>query len=318
MKTITIGSHEVKMYDDIEDLPLLNFQKFNKYALIDAGIGSDLSDVNEHLVKAAKLIPVAPDKAARELQNLQNNINMILTETSPKMLSFAALVYSIGGELNNDLTDEGLKRFSAKLELAVIKEVNDALDDSKKKLEEELRAYFPKYFNDIEEKRANDWQRKRLLIMLEGIINPEIIGEAWRDEFEGKEDEIVAIVVNRMYEEGKRRAESGGDTEPIEPPYAKRTVQRKRRKGQPYDRVTLRDKGKFHKSLRVYYTANGFYVKSRGVRSKKGFRYDQFLESKYTDRIYGLTSGEIAEFTRQRGNLKEIALRALAKAGQWT
>ena len=149
-------------------------------------------------------------------------------------------------------------------------------------------------------------------------ISPEIMGEAWRDEFEGKEDEIVAIVVNRMYEEGLRRAASGGGTEPIEPPYAKRTVQRKRRKGQPYDRVTLRDKGKFHKSLRVYYTANGFYVKSRGVRSKKGFRYDQFLEGKYTDRIYGLTSGEIAKFTRQRGNLKEIALRALAKAGQWT
>lgn len=176
MKTITIGGHEVKMYDDIEDLPLLNFQKFNKYALIDAGIGSDLSDVNEHLVKAAKLIPVAPDKAARELQNLQNNINMILTETSPKMLSFAALVYSIDGEPNNDLTDEGLKRFSAKLELAAIREVNDALDDSKKKLEEELRAYFPRYFNDIEEKRANDWQRKRLLIMLEGIIDHDIEG----------------------------------------------------------------------------------------------------------------------------------------------
>ncbi len=176
MKTITIGGHEVKMYDDIEDLPLLNFQKFNKYALIDAGIGSDLSDVNEHLVKAAKLIPVDPDKAARELQNLQNNINMILTETSPKMLSFAALVYSIDGEPNNDLTDEGLKRFSAKLELAAMREMDDALTDSKKKLEEELRAYFPKYFNDIEEKRANDWQRKRLLIMLEGIIDHDIEG----------------------------------------------------------------------------------------------------------------------------------------------
>ena len=176
MKTITIGGHEVKMYDDIEDLPLLNFQKFNKYALIDAGVGSDLSDVNEHLVKAAKLIPVDPDKAARELQNLQNNINMILTETSPKMLSFAALVYSVDGELNDDLTDEGLKRFSAKLELAAIREVNDALDDSKKKLEEELRAYFPKYFNDIDEKKAHDWQRKKLLIMLEGIIDDNLDG----------------------------------------------------------------------------------------------------------------------------------------------
>lgn len=180
MKTITIGGHEVKMYDDIEDLPLLNFQKFNKYALIDAGIGSDLSDVNEHLVKAAKLIPVDPDKAARELQNLQNNINMILTETSPKMLSFAALVYSIDGEPNNDLTDEGLKRFSAKLELAAMREMDDALTDSKKKLEEELRAYFPKYFNDIEEKKANDWQRKRLLIMLSGIINNDLEGSEKR------------------------------------------------------------------------------------------------------------------------------------------
>lgn len=176
MKTITIGSHEVKIYDDIEDLPLLNFQKFNKYALIDAGVGSDLSDVNSHIARAAKLIPVDPDKALRELQNLQNNINMVLTETSPKMLSFAALVHSVDGVPNDDLTDEGLKRLSAKLELASIKEIEAVHEDSKKKLQEELRAYFPKYFNDIEEKKANDWHRQRLLIMLDGIIHDDIEG----------------------------------------------------------------------------------------------------------------------------------------------
>jgi hypothetical protein len=33
-------------------------------------------------------------------------------------------------------------------------------------------------------------------------INPEIIGEAWRDTFEGMEGEITAIVVNRMYKKG--------------------------------------------------------------------------------------------------------------------
>lgn len=145
-------------------------------------------------------------------------------------------------------------------------------------------------------------------------IDPEIMGEAWRDEFEGKEDEIVAIVVNRMYEKGLRRAASGGGTEPIEPDYANVTrYVYKPKKGQRADHVTLRDTGRFHKSLRLVYTANGFYIRSDG-----SVPYSRKLEGTYTRRIYGLTSEEMAKFTRQRGNLKKIALRALAKAGQWT
>lgn len=145
-------------------------------------------------------------------------------------------------------------------------------------------------------------------------INPEIMGEAWRDTFEGMEGEITAIVVNRMYEEGLRRAASGGGTEPIEPDYAHVTrYVYKRKKGQRTDHVTLRDTGRFHESLRLVYTADGFYVRSDG-----SVPYSRKLEDRYTRRIYGLTSGEMAEFTRQRGSLKEIALRALAKAGQWT
>lgn len=144
-------------------------------------------------------------------------------------------------------------------------------------------------------------------------INPEIMGEAWRDTFEGIEGEIIAIVVNRMYEEGLRRAASGGGTEPIEPPYAYVTKYvYKRKKGQRTDHVTLRDTGRFHESLRLVYTANGFYIRSDG-----SVPYSRNLENKYTRRIYGLTSAEMADFTRRRGSLKEIALRALAKAGHW-
>lgn len=145
-------------------------------------------------------------------------------------------------------------------------------------------------------------------------INPEIIGEAWRDTFEGMEGEIVAIIINRMYEEGMRRAASGSGTEMIEPDYAHVTrYVYKRKKRQRADHVTLRDTGRFHESLRLVYTADGFYIRSDG-----SVPYSRELEKKYTRRIYGLTPAEMAEFTRQRGSLKKIALTALAKAGQWT
>ena len=46
MKTLYINNHEIKVYDSIDELPIINFQKYNKYVLIDSGLGSDIDSVN--------------------------------------------------------------------------------------------------------------------------------------------------------------------------------------------------------------------------------------------------------------------------------
>ena len=63
MKTVKINNHELKLYDSIDEMPIVNFQKYNKYIIVDSGLGSDIDSVDEHLVNLAKLIKSDKDKA---------------------------------------------------------------------------------------------------------------------------------------------------------------------------------------------------------------------------------------------------------------
>ena len=64
MKTVKINNHELKLYDSIDEMPIVNFQKYNKYIIVDSGLGSDIDSVDEHLVNLAKLIKSDKDKEA--------------------------------------------------------------------------------------------------------------------------------------------------------------------------------------------------------------------------------------------------------------
>ena len=55
MKREVINNHIVILYDSIDELPIIRFHKYNKYMLIDSGIGSDLNDINVHIDRAIKL-----------------------------------------------------------------------------------------------------------------------------------------------------------------------------------------------------------------------------------------------------------------------
>ncbi|MGL5979408.1 MAG: hypothetical protein ACRCZY_00735, partial [Phocaeicola sp.] len=46
MRKETINGHKVEIYDSIDELPIRNFHKYNKYLLVDSGVGSDLNDIN--------------------------------------------------------------------------------------------------------------------------------------------------------------------------------------------------------------------------------------------------------------------------------
>lgn len=65
-------------------------------------------------------------------------------------------------------------------------------------------------------------------------------------------------------------------------PYAPKTVYLKQKKGQPWDRVTLRDTGKFHQSFRLQFTNDGFVITS-------GSDLTPELVNKYGPNIFGLT-----------------------------
>src|SRR5574344_186989 len=110
MKTLYINGMELKVYTDIDELPIVNFQKYNKYIMLDAGLGSDIDSIDQHIVNIAKLVGRNDKKKAmQELQNLRQNMYFVVNEISPKYMAFAALVHSIDGKVVKDLSDDSLK-----------------------------------------------------------------------------------------------------------------------------------------------------------------------------------------------------------------
>ena len=172
MKTLILNRKCVQVYDSIDEMPIVNFQKYNKYLLIDSGIGSDADDVDGHIVKIAKFIKAnSKEKALQELQNMRQNIYMINSEISPKYLAFAALIHSIDGKEITDLSDDGLKKVLCNLKKVKHSKIIDFLVWLKKKVTTELELYFPSSFVNSKEKEAYDKLKNRTLLALDSIIN---------------------------------------------------------------------------------------------------------------------------------------------------
>ena len=71
-------------------------------------------------------------------------------------------------------------------------------------------------------------------------------------------------------------------------PYTARTISIKRAKGQPFDRVTLRDSGDFQASIHVLFYNDGFMIQATDIKTND-------LIAKYGEDILGLTDEHIAE-----------------------
>ena len=83
----------------------------------------------------------------------------------------------------------------------------------------------------------------------------------------------------------------------IRPSYAPATIQYKKRKGQPFDRVTLRDTGNFHFSqLKVIARYKDFVIDT----SLSGSRPYGFLMSKYGEDILGLNDKNKKELVNKK------------------
>lgn len=134
MKEVVLNNKKVLLYDDIEDMPIVNFQKYNKYLLIDSGIGSDSNDIDSHIMKIAKFIKSDDKgKALQELQNMRQNMYMITSNISPKYMAFASLIHSIDGKELTDLSDTNLKAVIESLQKVKHSRIIKILEGIKKK-----------------------------------------------------------------------------------------------------------------------------------------------------------------------------------------
>lgn len=178
MIKVLINKHVLKLYDSIEDMPILNFQKYNKFLLIDSGIGSTLDDYNEHINRIIRYINESNQKNLMiELSNTRQLLYMINQEISPKYMAFAALIAEIDGKPVTDLSDDNLRSILQQLRDVKHGWLISKLAGLKKKVETELELYFPKMFNSAKDKEAFSKLKERTLLELEGLISGDNMAE---------------------------------------------------------------------------------------------------------------------------------------------
>lgn len=113
-----------------------------------------------------------------------------------------------------------------------------------------------------------------------GLKNPLVLQGIIKESMDRMEDEVEQAQSEQMY-----RGENADGTE-INPTYTRNTVKYKQRKGQPWDRVTLKDTGKFHRANRAEVAPTAIDIINSD--SKKGD-----LVEKYGARIFGLNEKSI-------------------------
>lgn len=161
----------MEMYDAIDELPIVRFHKYQKLLLIDAGIGADISALDQRIEKARRFIADGkPDQAQKELENLRQSIYLIQNGINPRHRAFAVLVSKIDGREFNDISDDGLAKLLDKLNDTPERLLTARLDAVKKKIDTELRLYFPEVFADSELKEYYDLLKRRTAAMLETIV----------------------------------------------------------------------------------------------------------------------------------------------------
>ena len=198
MKEVKLNGHKVDLYNSIEELPMVRFHKYNKCLLVDAGIGSDLSAFDGHIERVVRYIRSDKrEEAAKELENLRQNIYMVIEEMSPNHLAFACLVARIDGKEQDDISDDGLQRVMQLLGGAPMKDITANAEAVKKKIDDELSLYFPQIFDDSSTKEYYDILKQRTVAMLDEIINGETSERQQR--IEKLTDELITYSKPRTF-----------------------------------------------------------------------------------------------------------------------
>jgi hypothetical protein len=144
MHKIDIKGKVLEIYDSIDELPITRHHLFNRYLLIDSGVGSDLQDFDNHLLTMMKYIEAGDkEKATKEAMNLRQNVAFIQSEQSPKLNAFVALIKSINGDPLTDLSEGNIQAILTDLGNEGVKAstVSRWVDETKKKLKASLKYF---------------------------------------------------------------------------------------------------------------------------------------------------------------------------------
>lgn len=169
------GKHEVELYDDIQKLPFLRFQKFNKYQMIANEIGNDFVDYDRRTEKALAFFQKGMVKEGiQELNNRRQAVYNAYNEKSPTGFAAAAMVKRIDDVYYTEYGPDDLENILVHINNIgfTIEEVLTALSAVKKKIETQLVVYFPHHFPKDGNKEETFLRYNRANLLLDKIIEP--------------------------------------------------------------------------------------------------------------------------------------------------
>jgi len=98
----------VKIYDNIDQMPIERFNKANKYWMLNDNIGSDISHFDANHFNKLTLLAGDKNKCIAELNNFRILVYNIQNEINVEHKSFACLVHSVNGVEQTDLSENAL------------------------------------------------------------------------------------------------------------------------------------------------------------------------------------------------------------------
>ncbi len=105
----------LKIYNDIDQLPVQRFTLANKYWMLHDSIGSSIEDFDKNHFNKITLIAGDKEKTLKELANFRILVFNIMNDTNVQHLSFACLIHSVNGIEVTDLSQENLQKLLNKL-----------------------------------------------------------------------------------------------------------------------------------------------------------------------------------------------------------
>ena len=170
MQELQIGDLKIKLYSSSEDLPIKRYVKFQKYLLIDSGVGSDIEAIGGHFAKLFEYqTHNLTEQALQETKNLYYNFYLIISEVSALGYSFCCLIHSINDEEITDFSEENLAVLLERINKAKAsqKEIAEKVSAIKKKIQSELKLYAPNFFNEDESLRFYQLVKSKITLLSE-------------------------------------------------------------------------------------------------------------------------------------------------------
>ena len=136
----------------------------------------------------------------------------------------------------------------------------------------------------------------------------EVLAKNLAKEMHANEDEIIEMIQHQLYDKGINGA---GVEIKSYMPYKPSTIRKKQKKGQPFDRVTLRDTGQWYNSLVLVDDIEGFFITSTVAKNK-------YIKQKYGPKVVRLTNENLSILLNKIRPVLKVKLEEYIKSGKRT